>query len=182
LAAAPVPSLTACWASPPSALLAGLGLGDGRLDAGRPERDPGPVIHRPRLGDQAGDLDRVTLADARGHAGDLDGQDLGLALGQGDQLHHIERLAVLVRPWQTAYGQIADAIRADILAGVYEPSPDDPTRDQLPGAAELGSQYGVSDKTAARKEANAWLADLHQLGSQGRYFFSLNRYLFLATR
>jgi DNA-binding transcriptional MocR family regulator len=51
---------------------------------------------------------------------------------------------------QTAYGQIADAIRADILAGVYEPSPDDPTRDQLPGAAELGSQYGVSDKTAAR--------------------------------
>jgi GntR family transcriptional regulator len=51
---------------------------------------------------------------------------------------------------QTAYGQIADAIRADILAGNYEPSPDDPTRDELPGAAELGSQYGVSDKTAAR--------------------------------
>ena len=51
---------------------------------------------------------------------------------------------------QTAYGQIADAIRSDILAGLYEPSPDDPTRDQLPGAAELGSQYGVSDKTAAR--------------------------------
>ena len=51
---------------------------------------------------------------------------------------------------QTAYGQIADAIRADILAGAYEPSPDDPSRDQLPGAAELGTQYGVSDKTAAR--------------------------------
>jgi DNA-binding GntR family transcriptional regulator len=51
---------------------------------------------------------------------------------------------------QTAYGQIAGAIRADILAGAYEPSPDDPTRDELPGAAELGSQYGVSDKTAAR--------------------------------
>ena len=51
---------------------------------------------------------------------------------------------------QTAYGQIADAIRADILAGAYEPSPDDPTRNELPGAAELGSQYGVSDKTAAR--------------------------------
>jgi GntR family transcriptional regulator len=51
---------------------------------------------------------------------------------------------------QTAYGQIADAIRADILAGHYEPSPDDPTRHELPGAAELGSQYGVSDKTAAR--------------------------------
>jgi DNA-binding GntR family transcriptional regulator len=51
---------------------------------------------------------------------------------------------------QTAYGQIAAAIRADILAGAYEPSPDDPTRDELPGAAELGSHYGVSDKTAAR--------------------------------
>jgi GntR family transcriptional regulator len=51
---------------------------------------------------------------------------------------------------QTAYGQIADAIRADILADAYEPSPDDPTRNELPGAAELGSQYGVSDKTAAR--------------------------------
>ena len=36
---------------------------------------------------------------------------------------------------QTAYGQIADAIRADILAGTYEPSPDDPTRSELPGAA-----------------------------------------------
>jgi GntR family transcriptional regulator len=51
---------------------------------------------------------------------------------------------------QTAYGQIADAIRADILAGAYEPDPDNPTRNELPGAAELGSQYGVSDKTAAR--------------------------------
>ena len=27
---------------------------------------------------------------------------------------------------QTAYGQIADAIRADILAGAYEPSPTTP--------------------------------------------------------
>jgi GntR family transcriptional regulator len=51
---------------------------------------------------------------------------------------------------QTAYGQIADAIRTDILAGAYEPDPDNPTRNELPGAAELGSQYGVSDKTAAR--------------------------------
>jgi hypothetical protein len=29
---------------------------------------------------------------------------------------------------------------------------------------------------------NAWLADLHQLGTERQYFFSLNRYLFLATR
>ncbi len=51
---------------------------------------------------------------------------------------------------QTAYGQIADALRAAILAGDYEPTADDPTRSQLPGAAELGAKYGVSDKTAAR--------------------------------
>jgi len=51
---------------------------------------------------------------------------------------------------QTAYGQVADAIRTAILTGEYEPSPDDPTRNELPGAAELGTQYGVSDKTAAR--------------------------------
>jgi hypothetical protein len=33
-----------------------------------------------------------------------------------------------------------------------------------------------------RAEAEAWLRDLQSLGSQGRYFFSLNRYLFLATK
>jgi len=51
---------------------------------------------------------------------------------------------------QTAYGQIADTLRAAILAGDYEPTAEDPTRNQLPGAAELGAKYGVSDKTAAR--------------------------------
>src|SRR6266545_4990766 len=51
---------------------------------------------------------------------------------------------------QTAYGQIADALRAAILAGDYEPTEEDPTRNELPGAVELGAKYGVSDKTAAR--------------------------------
>jgi GntR family transcriptional regulator len=51
---------------------------------------------------------------------------------------------------QTAYGQIADALRAAILAGEYEPTADNPGRNELPGAAELGAKYGVSDKTAAR--------------------------------
>src|SRR5215212_1366884 len=62
--------------------LAGLGLSDDRLDPGRPEGDPGAVVHGPGLGDQAGDLDRVALANRlRRLTGDLDGQDLGLALG-----------------------------------------------------------------------------------------------------
>src|SRR5918995_5002309 len=98
LAAAPAPSLTVSWWASPPFSSAGLGSRDSRLDPGRPERDPGAVVHRPGLGDQAGDLDRVALADARGHAGNLDGQDLGLALAQGDELHDIERLAVPVRP------------------------------------------------------------------------------------
>ncbi|HEV8649215.1 MAG TPA: GntR family transcriptional regulator [Actinomycetes bacterium] len=51
---------------------------------------------------------------------------------------------------QTAYGQIADALRAAILAGEYEPTDENPARNELPGAIELGAKYGVSDKTAAR--------------------------------
>jgi GntR family transcriptional regulator len=51
---------------------------------------------------------------------------------------------------QTAYDQVAAALRAAILAGEYEPTAEHPDRDQLPGAAELGTAYGVSDKTAAR--------------------------------
>ena len=51
---------------------------------------------------------------------------------------------------QTAYDQVAEALRADILAGDYEPTAEDLRRDRLPGAAELGARYGVSGKTAAR--------------------------------
>jgi GntR family transcriptional regulator len=48
------------------------------------------------------------------------------------------------------YEQIADQLRAQIFAGAYEPVPDDPGRDQLPGAAEIGKRFGVSGKTALR--------------------------------
>src|SRR5512132_3366861 len=51
-AAAPAPSLTVARAPPTSFLLAGLGLGHGRLDPGGAERDPGAVVHGPGLGDQ----------------------------------------------------------------------------------------------------------------------------------
>jgi arsenite methyltransferase len=33
-----------------------------------------------------------------------------------------------------------------------------------------------------RAEVEAWTQDLEQLGQEGDYFFSLNRYLFLAQR
>lgn len=51
---------------------------------------------------------------------------------------------------QTAYDQLAATLRGGILAGDYEPTADNPTRNQLPGASELGTTFGVSDKTAAR--------------------------------
>jgi GntR family transcriptional regulator len=50
----------------------------------------------------------------------------------------------------TVYEQIAEELRAAILAGDYESTDEDPNRNQLPGAMELGARYGVSDKTAAR--------------------------------
>ena len=47
---------------------------------------------------------------------------------------------------------------------------------------QIMADFAVTRGQLTREEANAWLADLHQVGRQGRYFFSLNRYLFLATR
>jgi arsenite methyltransferase len=47
---------------------------------------------------------------------------------------------------------------------------------------EIMADFAVTRGKLTREEANAWLADLHQVGREGRYFFSLNRYLFLATR
>lgn len=37
-------------------------------------------------------------------------------------------------------------------------------------------------KGISRAEADGWAEDLRQLGENGEYFFSLNRYLFIATR
>ena len=44
-------------------------------------------------------------------------------------------------------------------------------------AGFVPGRRGVTDADAA-----AWLADLHDLGARGEYFFSINRYLFLARR
>src|SRR5215217_573804 len=38
---------------------------------------------------------------------------------------------------------------------------------------EIMADFAVTRGQLTREEANAWLADLHQVGSQGRYFFSL---------
>ena len=48
--------------------------------------------------------------------------------------------------------------------------------------SEIMTDFAVSQGNLSRDQADAWMADLRQLGRDGRYFFSLNRYLFLANR
>jgi arsenite methyltransferase len=47
---------------------------------------------------------------------------------------------------------------------------------------QIMADFAVARQKMTRDEAEAWIDDLSQLGREGRYFFSLNRYLFLATR
>jgi len=47
---------------------------------------------------------------------------------------------------------------------------------------EIMADYAVTRGLLTRDEADAWTQDLYRLGHEGRYFFSLNRYLFLASR
>ena len=47
---------------------------------------------------------------------------------------------------------------------------------------QIMADFAVTQGRMPPEEAEAWLRDLQRLGSQGRYFFSLNRYLFLATK
>jgi arsenite methyltransferase len=47
---------------------------------------------------------------------------------------------------------------------------------------QIMADFAVARQKMTRGEAEAWIDDLSQLGREGRYFFSLNRYLFLATR
>jgi hypothetical protein len=47
---------------------------------------------------------------------------------------------------------------------------------------QIMADFAVAQGRMPREEAEAWMRDLKRLGSQGRYFFSVNRYLFLATK
>jgi arsenite methyltransferase len=47
---------------------------------------------------------------------------------------------------------------------------------------QIMADFAVSQGRMPREEAEAWMGELQRLGGQGRYFFSLNRYLFLATK
>jgi hypothetical protein len=47
---------------------------------------------------------------------------------------------------------------------------------------EIVADYVVGRQGITPDEAEAWIQDLQQLGREGDYFFSLNRYLFLADK
>jgi arsenite methyltransferase len=44
----------------------------------------------------------------------------------------------------------------------------------------LMASFAVGRKGVSQEEANGWLAEFAELGKQGKFFFSLNRYLFVA--
>ncbi len=50
------------------------------------------------------------------------------------------------------------------------------------GMMGLIASYVAGRRGVTREEAEAWAADLQALGKAGEYFFSLNRYLFLAVK
>ena len=44
------------------------------------------------------------------------------------------------------------------------------------------ASFAVGRKGVSQEEADAWLAEFAELGRQGKFFFSLNRYLFVADK
>ncbi len=50
------------------------------------------------------------------------------------------------------------------------------------GMINLIGTFAVGRNGVGKEEAEAWAEDLRALGERGEYFFSLNRYLFLAAK
>jgi hypothetical protein len=50
------------------------------------------------------------------------------------------------------------------------------------GLLGIMSSFAAGRGGVTQEEADAWLAEFSELGEQGRFFFSLNRYLFVADK
>jgi hypothetical protein len=50
------------------------------------------------------------------------------------------------------------------------------------GMMDLISSFVPGRNGVTKEEAEAWVDDLRKIGEKGEYFFSLNRYLFLAVK
>ena len=57
-------------------------------------------------------------------------------------------------------------------------------REDTYGKGLLGimATFAVGRKGVSQEEAEAWLAEFAELDKQGKFFFSLNRYLFVADK
>jgi arsenite methyltransferase len=69
--------------------------------------------------------------------------------------------------------------RRDVLV-LFNPEYDPDTYSVANG--QIMADFAVAKGRIEQEEAEAWMRDLQRLGGEGRYFFSLNRYLFLATK
>jgi arsenite methyltransferase len=49
-------------------------------------------------------------------------------------------------------------------------------------ALRIVASFVVGRRGVSQEEANDWLAEFTELGKQGKFFFSLNRYLFIADK
>ena len=49
-------------------------------------------------------------------------------------------------------------------------------------ALGIMASFAVGRRGVSQEEADAWLAEFAELGKQGKFFFSLNRYLFVAVK
>jgi arsenite methyltransferase len=49
-------------------------------------------------------------------------------------------------------------------------------------ALDIIASFVVGRRGVSQDEANAWLAEFTELGNEGKFFFSLNRYLFIADK
>ena len=47
---------------------------------------------------------------------------------------------------------------------------------------DLMASFAVGRQNLSKEEVKAWLAEFADLGRQGTFFFSLNRYLFVADK
>ena len=50
------------------------------------------------------------------------------------------------------------------------------------GLLAIMATFAIGRKGVSREEADAWLAEFAELDKQGKFFFSLNRYLFVADK
>jgi SAM-dependent methyltransferase len=80
--------------------------------------------------------------------------------------------------WQLQ-GTGFQVVRREVLV-LFDPEYDPDTYSVANG--QIMADFAVAQGRMPREEAEAWMRDLQRLGRQGRYFFSLNRYLFLATK